>query len=120
MEEEKLNFEKLEVYQKTLQFVGKIYTITKTFPKEERYGLIDQLRRASVSILANIAEGSGRYHKNDMIQFLRIARSSGFECIALLQISNEQKYIVDIEYSKLYKDIQEITKMISGFINSIK
>ena len=102
----KLNFEKLEIYKKSLQFVNKIYTIIKNFPKEERFGLTDQLRRASISILANIAEGSGRYHKKDFIQFLRISRSSAFECIALLQVAVAQEYLTKDEYYTLYLDLQ--------------
>jgi len=120
MEDKRLNFEKLEAYKKALQFVGHIYVIVKKFPQEERFGLSDQLRRASVSILANIAEGCGRYHKNEVIQFLRMSRSSGFECIALLQVADNQKYIDNSDYIRLYNDIQEITKMISGLINSKK
>jgi four helix bundle protein len=60
---EKFKFEKLEVYQKTLKFIDKIYSITKKFPKEEMFSLTDQLKRAALSILTNIAEGCGRYYK---------------------------------------------------------
>ncbi|MDD5492204.1 MAG: four helix bundle protein [bacterium] len=93
-----LKFENLEVYQKSLLYIQNIYEVTKIFPKDEKYGLTDQLRRASVSIAANIAEGSGRYHRKDYVQFLRMARSSAYECIALLQISLNQKYVEKQKY----------------------
>lgn len=117
---EKISFEKLVMYQKGLVFSNAIYDLTKAFPADERFGLTDQLRRASVSIIANIAEGVGRYHTKELIQFLRVSRSSAFECVALLQIASKQKYLNESEYNTFYNDIKEITKMISGYINSIK
>lgn len=113
------NFEKLEVYNKAIEFVKMIYMITQKFPKEEQFGIISQLRRASVSISSNIAEGSGRFHKKDFQQFLRIARSSAYECVTLLQISKELAYLSTNDFDKLYCFIGEITKMISGLINSL-
>jgi four helix bundle protein len=116
---EKFKFEKLEVYQKTLKFIDKIYSITKKFPKEEMFSLTDQLKRAALSILTNIAEGCGRYYKKDMSQFIRIARSSAFECVGLLQVAYNQKYISNFEYLQLYKDLQEISKMLNGLMKSL-
>ncbi|MDD5259945.1 MAG: four helix bundle protein [bacterium] len=114
-----LKFEKLDVYQKSLVYVQHIYEITKVFPKDEKYGIVDQLRRASVSIPANIAEGSGRYHRKDYMQFLRMARASAYECIALLQISLNQKYLENGRYISLYSELVVITKMISGLMNKL-
>lgn len=112
-------FEKLLVYQKALKYVERIYLVTKEFPKEEKYGLVDQLRRASVSITTNIAEGSGRYHTRDYTQFLRIARSSLHECVALLKISLDQQFITSKDYSDTYDQLEELARMISGLMNSI-
>lgn len=93
------NFEKLDVYQRALEFTDEVYRITRKFPKEEQFGLTSQLRRAAVSIVANIAEGSGRYHKRDYAQFVRMSRGSVYECVALLQISMRQNYLVREEYN---------------------
>ena len=75
MKEEFFEFEKLGVYQKALEFIDQVYALTRTFPKEERFGLIDQFRRAAVSIALNIAEGSGGT-KTEFKHFLIIARRS--------------------------------------------
>ena len=114
-----LPFEKLEVYNKAVDYIDCIYDLIESFPKEERFGLIDQLRRASVSISTNIAEGSGRYHKKDFTQFLRMARSSAYECVALLQVSLKRKYITEESYNDLYGRVAELTKMISGLVRSL-
>ncbi len=115
-----LKFENLEVYKKSLTYIQNIYAITKKYPADEKYGLVDQLKRASVSIAVNIAEGSGRYHSKDYIQFLRMARASAYECIALLQISANQNFIDDRTYASLYNNIIVITKMLSGLMKKLK
>ncbi len=114
-----INFQKLQVYKKSQNFIKEIYRITKKFPKEERYGLIDQMRRAAVSIAANIAEGSGRFHTKDFAQFSRIARSSAYEVLALLDVSLEQEYITKQEYEQLFKESEDISKMLSGLITHL-
>ena len=115
-----LKFENLEVYKKSLACIQDIYSLTKKYPADEKYGLVDQLKRASVSIAVNIAEGSGRYHSRDYIQFLRMARASAYECIALLQISANQNFIDNKTYTSLYNNIVVITKMLSGLMNKLK
>ncbi|MFH1411378.1 MAG: four helix bundle protein [Candidatus Omnitrophota bacterium] len=84
------NFEKLKVYQKALELANEIYSITKEYPKEEIFGLGAQIRRAAVSIVLNIAEGSART-KKEFSRFIDIARGSVFECMAILEISVMQK-----------------------------
>ena len=116
---EQLNFEKLFVYQKSLIFVDGVYKLSKHFPSDEKYGLTDQLKRASVSILANIAEGFGRFHEKDMTHFFRVSRSSAYECIALMQVAQRQDYLKEDDYKDMYSKAQEITRMISGYIKSI-
>ncbi|MFA5363079.1 MAG: four helix bundle protein [Candidatus Omnitrophota bacterium] len=111
------DFEKLEVYKKAIIFAQKIYRITRDFPQSEIYGLQGQLRRASVSISANIAEGNGRYNKKDFAQFLRIARGSIYECVPLLEISLNEKYIKKHDYDELLSDCNELAKMVNGFIS---
>ncbi len=85
------NFEDLDVYNKAIDLVSCIYLVTKTFPKDEMFGLTSQLRRAAVSIPSNTSEGSAR-SKKDFSRFIDMARGSVFECVTLLQISFKQCY----------------------------
>src|SRR4030042_522870 len=95
------NFEKLDVYQKSIEFVEKIYSTTDCYPKKEMFGLISQFRKAAVSISLNIAEGSART-KKDFNRFLDMARGSVYEGVAILQISKKRDYIT----SKQIKDFR--------------
>jgi len=113
------DFESLAVYNKAVNFINEIYKVSANFPQKERFGLTDQLRRASVSIAANIAEGNGRYSRKEYIQFLRIARGSAYECVPLLEVALSQKYLEHQEFKKLYEELEEISKMLSGLINSM-
>ena len=88
------NFENLKVYQMSIDFVNYIYEITKKFPKDELFGLTNQLRRASVSIPLNIAEGSSRTGK-DFKHFLSLSRGSCFECVAITTIAKKQSFLTD-------------------------
>ena len=113
------DFERLEVYKKALDLAEKIYKITADFPEKERYGLQGQLRRASVSISSNIAEGSGRYNKKDFAQFLRIARGSLYECIPLIEIALRTGYINKETSEGLLASGNELAKMLNGLISSL-
>ncbi|WP_455392033.1 four helix bundle protein [[Eubacterium] cellulosolvens] len=117
--DEQFGFEKLDVYQEAIKFNDKIYEITRDFPKSEMYGLISQIRRCSSSIALNIAEGYGRYHKKLKNQFYYTARASVYECIPILTISLNQKYIKKSEYDEIYNECLELSRMISGLIDSI-
>lgn len=112
-------FEQLQVYQKSLIFIDEIYEITKLWPKNEMFGLINQLRRAATSIALNIAEGSSRTNK-DFSHFLSLARGSCFESIAILTVAKNQKFINQIQYSKLYEQILELSRMLSSLRTKIK
>lgn len=111
-------FEKLNVYRKSLDASEQIYTATNTWPKTELFSLTDQLHRAVVSISLNIAEGSSR-SKKEFRHFLDMARGSCFESVAILTIANRLKYISIDQYTKLYQDIEELTRMIQGLKKSI-
>jgi four helix bundle protein len=113
-------FENLEVYKKAVYFANKTYKTTRGFPKNEIYGLTSQIRRAAVSISTNIAEGSGRYHKKDFAQFLRISRSSVYECVPLFEIARHEDYINAGMYNELLNDCNELAKMINGLIKSLR
>lgn len=110
----------LDVWKKSIDFVTKIYSLTKGFPKEEMYGIIGQLRRASVSIPSNIAEGSGRRGKQEFKQFLYIALASASEIDTQLIISLNLQYIDEANYEKLNSELETISKMLQGLIKSIE
>ncbi|KKN29709.1 hypothetical protein LCGC14_0841270 [marine sediment metagenome] len=113
------NFEKLDVYQKSVEFAENIYLITKDFPKEEQFGITSQLRRAAISISANIAEGSNRSYKHYR-SFLDIARGSILECIPLLQIAKNESYISKDVQKELYEQCEVLSKMTSALKRSLK
>ena len=111
-------FEELDVYGKAIDFVNSIYTLTKRFPKDETFGLTSQLRRAAVSIAANISEGSART-KKDFSRFLDMSRGSVFECVTLLEISQRQYNVGQQEYANLRSQLTELSKMLSGLKKSL-
>jgi four helix bundle protein len=87
------NYEKLRVWQAGMELADVAYQLTRTMPDTERFGLISQIRRAAVSVPANIAEGYGRGSGKDFLRFLRIARGSLFELETLIRISERQSYL---------------------------
>ncbi|PIV08399.1 four helix bundle protein [Candidatus Roizmanbacteria bacterium CG03_land_8_20_14_0_80_39_12] len=114
------NFEKLEVWKKTMVLVKAVYQNLTSFPKLENYGLTDQMRRAVTSILLNIAEGNGRYGNKEFIQFLYQARGSLFETVACLKLAEELKYLTPQQVVPLLQQTHEINRMLSGLINYLK
>lgn len=115
----KFRFENLQVWQNARSFVNHIYTITKGFPSDERFGLIDQLRRAAVSIALNIAEGSDRKSDTEFKRYLRIAISSTEEVVTALFIALDQKYLSQSEFNLLYKDAHMIVAKLNALIKSL-
>ena len=111
-------FEDLLVWQKARVLVKRIYSITSSFPREEKFGLIDQIRRAVVSIMANVAEGFSRYRIAETVMFYRTARGSLSEVKSHLYIALDLGYINSTEFKKLVETIDEIGKMLNGLINS--
>ena len=112
------DFERLTVYQKALDFVDKIYSVTDGFPSEERFSLTDQFRRAAVSISLNIAEGSAG-SKAEFKQYLKISKRSSRECVAITEIANRRGYITDLDKESLRKNIIELSKMLNGLSKSM-
>ena len=89
------DFEKLKVYKLSLSFVRNVFKVAKDIPREYQYSLGDQLKRAALSIVNNIAEGSGKLSKKEKSQFYRISLSSARECIPMITILQEDKFIPD-------------------------
>ena len=119
MSEDRFDFENLKVYQKALEYVDFVYNSTKDFPKTEAFSLTDQFRRASISIALNIAEGTGGSDA-EFNQFLRIARRSIRECVAITEIAYRQGFAGDnFKKSSRYFCL-ELSRMISGLMKSLK
>jgi four helix bundle protein len=112
------NFEELDVYQKSIEFVDQVYSLTNHFPKDELFGLTKQFRKAAVSILLNIAEGSART-KRDFNRFIDMARGSAFECVAILQVSVKRGYVSLEKFNELRDRVIDISKMLSGLKRSL-
>ena len=113
-------FEKLIVWQKSMNLVSKIYALTKTFPREEIHGLTGQLRRAAVSVPANISEGKGRYHTKERVQYFHMSRGSVYEIITLIHIAKNLKYIKEEEAKEILISCGEISAMLNSLIQSIQ
>ena len=114
------SFENLRVYQLARELVKDVYILQNTFPKEERYALGDQIRRAVVSITANLAEGSGRDSLKEKIRFIEIAFGSMTEVFCELQTACDLKYITEDQLNNLRPQFTEIAKMLSGLRTSLQ
>lgn len=112
-------FRNLIVWQKAYIFALEIYKATKGFPKDELYGLTSQIRRAVISISANIAEGYERQHRKEYIQFLMIAKGSLGETETYLMFGKDLGYLKKDEYEKLEGLRQEVGKLLMGLIRSL-
>lgn len=112
---EESNFKKLIVWQKAMDLVDEVYALQRGFPKAEVFGLGDQLRRAVVSIPSNIAEGSGRNSKKELVHFLAIARGSVYEVITQLNVAKRQNLLADIVEAESHAN--EIARILSTLIS---
>lgn len=112
-------FEKLEVYQRAVSLSEKITCLTKSFPARGFYHLVDQLRRASLSISLNIAEGNGRWHAKERKNFFWIARGSIFECVPLVELCRLEKLIPEDTCVGLKEELEALAKMITALIKGV-
>lgn len=112
------SFEKLNVWKEAKKLTKEIYKVTSTFPSEEKFGLTNQLRRASVSIASNIAEGSERISNKDKAHFSTIAYSSTMEVLNQIIISEELSFISYNDYIFVRNKIEKISNMINSLRKS--
>jgi len=112
-------FKDLEIWKKSRVFCSSIYEVTSNFPESEKFGLTNQLRRASVSIPSNIAEGSSRKTNKDFSRFLQIALGSAYEIETQLLIAFDLKFMTENELNKLLEDLESIIKMTSKFKSTL-
>ncbi len=113
------NFKELNVWKKARNLNTRIYPLKKRFPEDEKFGLTSQIRRSSVSISSNIAEGSSRSSNKDFIRFLRIALGSSFELETQLILSSDLKIIESKEVDQVIIEINEVQKMLRGLENRL-
>jgi four helix bundle protein len=113
------NYQELNIWKRSVEMAIEIYNTSKNFPKEDLYGLTSQMRRASVSIPSNIAEGFNRYHNKEFRQFLYVNLGSCAEVETQLFIAQRLNYVDQEKASKLIKELGEIGKMINSLIKKI-
>ncbi len=109
-----LPHEKLEVWRVAKSLAKCVYQITARFPKEERFGLVDQMRRASVSVMSNLAEGCGRTSARDQAHFSQMAFGSLLELDAQFQLALDLGFLTESDYQKIRQSVQELVKRISS------
>ncbi|MBI2595955.1 four helix bundle protein [Candidatus Daviesbacteria bacterium] len=114
------SIEDLKVWQESRLLNKEVYKVTQNFPIQEKNNLISQLRRASSSVCANIAEGFGRYHPQESIQFYQMARGSILEIKSHLYLSLDQQYINQTTIDNLFALMDKTGKMLSGLINQTR
>jgi len=113
-------YQDLEVWQKAMDLVVETYRLTKTFPSDERFGLIAQLRRASVSVPSNIAEGRGRFGLGGFLYHLSIATGSLMEVETQFLISERLEYLTPSEARKVLERTAEVRRLLAGMVRALR
>jgi len=114
------NFRKLVIWTRSIDLVTRIYQLTNTFPKNERFGLMSQMQRSAVSVPSNIAEGSAKTRNKDFARFLEISVGSLLELETELLIAHNLKYIDSMLFEEIQNEIIELQKMITVFKNKLE
>lgn len=114
------DYSQFKVWLKSHEFVLEVYRLTSAFPRNEEFGLTSQIRRSAISIPSNIAEGCGRETQAELVRFLWIASGSASEVEYQLKLAYDLEYIQINVYQKLSRQIDEIRKMLTGLIKSIR
>ncbi|MCR6655813.1 MAG: four helix bundle protein [Opitutus sp.] len=112
------NFERLDVWQKSVTYAHLVYSLSRNFPADERFGLTNQIRRAATSISSNIAEGSAR-PPADYIRFLGFAAGSLYETVTQATIARNEGFLPNQDFDQLHSSAEEISRMLSGLSRSI-
>ena len=112
--------QKLDVWQRAVDFAVESYKATENFPKEEKFGLVSQIRRASVSISANIAEGAGRNSSKEFIHFLSNAQGSASEVETEILIAFRLEYLSKKQYNDLLSGLDDIGRMLTGLSKHLR
>ncbi|KKR87934.1 MAG: S23 ribosomal protein [Candidatus Curtissbacteria bacterium GW2011_GWA1_41_11] len=112
-------FEKLDVWKDAREFVTLVYKITENFPSKEKFGLIDQIRRAAISIVLNIAEGSAGRSDAEFKRFLKMAQGSLHEVIAGFYISSDRKFVNKNEFDQVYDFSQKLNARLNALIKKL-
>ncbi len=113
-------FEKLIVWQKAMDFCLLVYEKTKSYPKEEMFGLTSQFRRAASSIPLNIAEGSACHTKKEFVQFLTIALRSQYECVTITKLSQRLGFLNKSDFEIIEEKSAVVGRLVQALINSLK
>jgi len=117
---ESKSFESLEVFELGLNLVVMVYELTRAFPREETYGLVSQMRRASISVISNIAEGQGRLTNGEWRQFLGQARGSLFEIQAQTIVASRLGYLDTSTYKRVRNSLTRVAKPLAGLIDYVR
>lgn len=112
-------FEKFDIWKEARDFVSVIYTITASFPSKEQFGLTNQIRRAAVSIVLNIAEGSVRSTDADFRRFLKMAQGSVHEVVAGFYVALDQKFVNQENFDRVYNQALKINAQLNAFIKKL-
>jgi four helix bundle protein len=114
------NFEKLDVWHKGIVFADSIYSLTRSFPADERFGLTNQMRRAAVAVPSNTAEGSSRMSQADYARFIEISAGSLFEVVSHSFIASRQNLFSHDDFGLIYRNAEELSRMLSGLRRSLQ
>ena len=112
--------ERLDLWKRSIDFVVAIYRLTDNFPKEEKFGLTSQLRRAAVSVAANVAEGAAKTSTKDFRRYLSNSQGSASEIETELQIALRLNYVDEADFKILSKDLDDVGRMITGLSRSLE
>jgi four helix bundle protein len=113
-------FEKLDVWQKAVEYADLVYKVTQTLPTEERYGLTSQLRRSAVSVSSNIAEGSSRSSETDLARFIEIAYGSLLESVSELEVARRQGFLSQDSFRRVYEGAETVARQLSAFRRTLQ
>jgi four helix bundle protein len=114
------NFENLDTWHHAIDFADSIYSLTSDFPRSETFGLTSQMRRAAVSVSANIAEGSSRSSRDDFARFVEMGTGSLFEVVSHAFIAHKRLFLASEAFQKIYSDAERQSRMMSGLRNSLR